>query len=118
MATSLAPYLIVFDASGQPVAGSARLNGITPTVPSGVFASVQQAGEERLTWQPQTGVRSAAVVTRVDGAASGFVLAGRSLREVEDRITALEQIVGLVWVVGVAGLAALCGGLAWAAPRA
>src|SRR5205823_4916747 len=62
MAASLAPYLIVFDAAGQPLASAARLNGSTPSVPSGVFAYVQQAGEERLSWQPAPGVRSAAVV--------------------------------------------------------
>jgi hypothetical protein len=114
MATSLAPYLIIFDTAGHAVAGSARLNGITPTLPSGVFTYVQQAGEERLSWQPQAGVRSAAVVTRVDGAAPGFVLAGRSLREVEDRIMALQQLVALGWLAGLAGLAVLCGGVAWA----
>ncbi len=85
MATSLAPYIIIFDNTGKPIASSAQLNGQTPTIPSGVFDSVRQNGEDRITWQPQPGVRSAIVVTQFKGANSGFVVAGRSLREVEIR---------------------------------
>lgn len=85
IATSLAPYIIIFDSTGKPVASSAQLNGQTPTIPSGVFDYVRQNGEDRITWQPQPGVRSAIVVTQFKGANSGFVVAGRSLREVEIR---------------------------------
>lgn len=85
IATSLAPYIIVFDNTGKPVASSAQLNGQTPTIPSGVFDYVRQNGEDRITWQPQPGVRSAIVVTQFKGANPGFVVAGRSLREVENR---------------------------------
>lgn len=85
IAKSLAPYIIVFDANGQPIASSAQLNGQTPTIPAGVFDDVRQTSEDRITWQPQPDVRSAIVVTQFKGATSGFVLAGRSLREVEQR---------------------------------
>jgi len=99
IATSLAPYLIIFDAKGNPIASSAQLNGQTPTIPSGVFDSVRQNGEDRITWQPQTGVRSAIVVTQFTGSTSGFVVAGRSLREVEKREDGLLQILVAGWVV-------------------
>jgi hypothetical protein len=95
IATSLAPYLIVFDRDGKPLASSAELNGGTPTIPSGIFESVKQQGEDRISWQPQSGVRSAIVVTQIKGGA-GFVLAGRSLREVEKR-ESLEEIALLGW---------------------
>ena len=97
IAKSLAPYIIVFDASGQPIASSAQLNGQTPTIPSGVFDSVRQSGEDRFTWQPQSGVRSAVVVTQFSGSHSGFVLAGRSLREAEARIDGIGEIVLVGW---------------------
>ena len=97
IAKSLAPYIIVFDASGKPVASSAQLGGQTPTVPSGVFDAVRQSGEDRITWQPQVGVRSAIVVMRFSGSSSGFVLAGRSLREAEERIDHMGQIVLVGW---------------------
>ena len=85
IATSLAPYIIIFDNTGKPIASSAQLNGQTPTIPAGIFDYVRQNGEDRITWQPQPGVRSAIVVTQFKGANSGFVVAGRSLREVEIR---------------------------------
>jgi hypothetical protein len=97
--TSLAPYLMVFDDNGNPIASSAQLEGQTPTIPSGVFDSVRQNGEDRITWQPQTGVRSAIVVTQFTGSTSGFVVAGRSLREVEKREDGLLQILVAGWVV-------------------
>ena len=99
IATSLAPYLIIFDANGNPIASSAQLDGQTPTIPSGVFDSVRQNGEDRITWQPQSGVRSAIVVTQFTGSTSGFVVAGRSLREVEKREDGLLQILEAGWVV-------------------
>ncbi len=97
IAKSLAPYIIVFDASGKPVASSAQLGGQTPTIPSGVLDAVRRSGEDRITWQPQSGVRSAVVVTRFSGSNSGFVLAGRSLREAEKRIDGIGQIVLVGW---------------------
>ena len=98
IARSLAPYIIVFDTSGKPIISSAQLDGHTPTIPPGVFDYVRQSGEDRFTWQPRTGVRSAVVVTAFKGSASGFVLAGRSLREVEIREDALMQIVFVGWL--------------------
>lgn len=85
VASSLAPYLIVFDAQGHPVAGSARLHGALPAVPAGVLEAAGRSGENRVTWQPEPGVRSAAVIVPIAGAVGGYVLAGRSLREVEQR---------------------------------
>lgn len=98
IATSLAPYIIVFDATGKPIASSAQLNGQTPTIPSGIFDDVRQTGEDRITWEPQPGVRSAIVVTQVKGPVSGFVLAGRSLREVEKRENGILLIVTVGWI--------------------
>ena len=98
IAHSLAPYIIVFDNNGKPLASSALLNGQIPTIPAGVFDEVRQNGEDRITWQPQPGVRSAVIVTQFKGINSGFVLAGRSLREVEKREDAMQQIVFAGWI--------------------
>jgi hypothetical protein len=106
---SLSTFLIIYDDAGQPLASSARLNGNIPTLPAGVFSSVRQSGEERLTWQPQEGVRSATVITHFGGSHPGFVLAGRSLREVEKREAQLTQFVGFAWLAALAGSL-----LAWA----
>lgn len=98
IANSLAPYIIVFDAAGKPIASSVQLDGQTPTIPSGVFDYVRQNGEDRITWQPQSGIRSAIVVTQFKGPNPGFVLAGRSLREVEIREDDIMHLIFLGWL--------------------
>lgn len=103
MARSLAPFLIIYDDAGRVTASSVQLEGRTPSLPDGVFSAVRQSGEDRLTWQPQEGVRNAAVVTRFGGAKPGFVLAGRSLREVENRESQLTEMVALAWVAALVG---------------
>ena len=101
IAKSLAPYIIVFDANGNPIASSAQLDGQTPTIPSGVFDYVRQNGADRITWSPRPGVRSAIVVTKISGPNSGFVLAGRSLREVEIREDDILQLDLLGWLASL-----------------
>ena len=103
IAKSLATYIIVFDADGKAIASSAQLDGQIPTLPAGVFDYVKHNGEDRITWQPQTGVRSAIVVTQFQGSNSGFVLAGRSLREVEKREDDILQIILVGWVAILLG---------------
>jgi hypothetical protein len=109
IATSLAPYIIVFNTNGKPVASSAQLNGQVPTIPPGVFDFVRQNGEDKITWQPQPGVRSAIVVVQFHGPTGGFVLAGRSLREVEQREDNLLRIdwLGLIGILVVSFLVTL-----------
>lgn len=101
MARSLSPFLIVYNDQGQPLGSTAQLDGQTPVPPKGVFDYVRTHGEERVSWQPIYGshaVRIAAVVERVNGQQPGFVLAGRSLREVEMREKQVSQMAGLTWI--------------------
>lgn len=109
ISTSLAPFLMVFDDSGKLLVGNALLDGRVPQYPSGVFEYVRQRGEDRVTWQPRTGVRQATVVTRFNGAAgSGFVVAGRSLRESENRSDYFLMIASAAGFFSLAGSAILC----------
>lgn len=101
MAKSLAPYLIIFDEKGQPVASSVQLDGKTPVVPAGVFDYTKNKGEDRISWEPRKGVRSAAVIVYHNGVSSGFVLAGRSMREVEIREDALSQMTAIVLIISL-----------------
>lgn len=86
--SSLAPFIMVFDNTGQVVASSAILHGAVPSFPTGVLEYTRQHGEDRVTWQPEAGVRMATVSV---GTGNGFVLAGRSLREVEVREDNMEN---------------------------
>ena len=103
MARSLAPFLIIYDDTGTTVASSVQLNGQTPPLPPGVFTDTRKSGEDRITWQPQEGVRSATIMTHFAGPRPGFVLSGRSLRETEKRVDLLAPLVGLGWLATLAG---------------
>ena len=96
IAQSLAAYIIVYDNLGAPVASSATLEGKTPVIPQGIFDYVRTHGEERFTWQPAPGVRSAVVADYFSGKAAGFVISGRSLRETESR----EHDLGVMAFIG------------------
>jgi len=97
IARSLAPWVAVYDAAGHPLSSSGRLDGAAPALPAGVFAYTRMHGEDRVTWQPRTGVRSAIVVAWAAGRRPGFVAAGRSLREVEFRVDQLNGVTLAAW---------------------
>ena len=97
ISTSLAPFVVVFDPGGAVLASSAELHGAAPALPDGVLAYAQTHGEDRITWQPEPGVRMAAVVVPYPG---GAVLAGRPLREVESRV----DTIGSLCLLGLGGI--------------
>lgn len=102
--TSLAPYTIIYDNNGLPVGGNGEYNRELPKIPKGIFDVVKQRGQHRVTWQPDVGVRNAIVVTSFENQKqSGYVMVGRSLREVDNRIKDLALMIGVAWVVVVAG---------------
>jgi hypothetical protein len=92
IADSLAPFVIVFDESGKVLASSATLHGVVPVYPTGVMDYVRKNGQDRVTWQPEVGIRMATVVVPYN---NGFVLAGRSLTEIEKRASQVESLSGL-----------------------
>lgn len=99
IASSLAPFVIIFDDSGKPVASSALLHDQIPSYPTGVFDYVRKNGEDRVTWQPEPGVRIASVVVAYSGTLNGFVMAGRSLRETEKRVDLVGSYVLFAWIL-------------------
>ncbi len=101
--TSLAPFLIVLDDSLNVVASSGELDGQTVVPPKGAFEAARnnvgkdtaQRQENRITWQPSDQVRMAAVIVHHNG---GYVVAARSLREVENREDQLTQMISAAFV--------------------
>jgi hypothetical protein len=100
IAASLASFVVVYDASGKPIASSGLLDGRIPVPPPGVFASAAINENDILTLEPETGVRIAAVVKAIPQG-KGFVLAGRNVRVVEGHIGDLgdEMIIGWLLVM-------------------
>jgi hypothetical protein len=97
IAQSQASFMIIYDDIGTAIASSLMLHGRIPDLPVGVLDYVRANGEDRVTWQPEEGVRIAAVVVRYEGTQSGFMLAGRNLREAQT-----EQLAGLALLVTLA----------------
>ncbi len=101
LSASLAPVLIIYDANGKALAGNAQLNGKTPGPPSGVFDYARIHREDRVTWQPDPEVRIASVIMSTSSSRPMFVLAGRSLREVEKREQNLTYQVTAGWAASL-----------------
>lgn len=110
VAASLSPFLAYYDASGAPLSSTALLDGNIPVPPRGMLDAAKRAGENRVTWQPLPGVRIATIVVSVaPGKEAAYVLAGRSLREVERRIAVIGNDVLFGWAVTMlASFAASC----------
>jgi hypothetical protein len=113
MERSLATFVTVLDDSGRVLASSGRLRGEVRAIPTGVLDHVRRAGEERVTWLPERGVRIATVVERYSAASGGFVVVGRSLEEAQDRIEKFWQLIALSWTATLAGLLALVAIVEW-----
>ena len=96
---SLSIFGIIYDDSGTVIASGTELDGKTPDLPKGVLDGVRRSGQTRITWQPKPGVRGAIVVRKFGGSKPGFVLIGRSLREVEKRVDLLLKQVLIGWFV-------------------
>jgi hypothetical protein len=98
LAQSLAAFVVVEDAQGNPSAGSGFLHGSLISLPTGVLASASTSGQDNVTWEPQSGLRFATVTLRVG---DKFVSAGQSLKPSEDRDGTVRLLVGLGWLISM-----------------
>lgn len=106
-----APYVILYDAKRNAVSGSGYLHGVLPQLPDGVFDAVAHTGVNRLTWQPEAGVRQAIVILPINGGplAGGFAVSGRSLAYTEWQESQLTQRWMLGWLASIAGILIISG---------
>ncbi len=102
IATSRAPFVIVYDSEHQVLASSGRLSGRTPGLPAGVLAWVATHGQDLITWQPEPGNREATVLEPYGGPHPGFVLAAQSLRNISAEQRTLTWTIGCVWLAALA----------------
>jgi hypothetical protein len=108
--TSLSSFVNIYDRNGNFVAGSGYLNGAPLVVPQGVFAYVADANEDRLTLEPQDGIRIASVIMRapvlrgspLEGA---YIVAGKSLADAEGRIHKIGFIILVGYAISMLGWA-------------
>ena len=98
---SLSPFVIAYNEEGKAISGTGSLNGSLPVPPIGVLIASKKNGENRLTWQPQPGVRIAAIIVHYGGDKPGYVLVGKSLREIEKRESTLMLYVFISWITAL-----------------
>ena len=102
LAASLAPFLVIYDTTGSVLATDGQLDGGPPKIPIGVLETARANGLDVVTWQPRPGLRFATVSLPWAG---GSVMAGRSLRLVEQRESQLELLVAAGWLATLIALA-------------
>lgn len=122
ISTSLSPFVILYSGKGiavhalsGTVAFQAKANETEYDLPNGVFDWVGNHGEDRITWQPQNGVRIAAVIVPLKN--GDFILVGRNMREIEKRIEILTLQVSAGWMTTMVVSLILIGVLEFVSPK-
>lgn len=112
VASGLRPFVAIYNMGGTLIATNGSIAGASPAPPIGVLVAAQESGRNAVTWQPQADVRIAAVVLPWR---AGTVLAGRSLRLVEERIYGLTELAVLAALGGllVVGATAVLAAILW-----
>jgi hypothetical protein len=101
IAKSLSTFTIIYNQNQEVISTNAYLDDKIVTVPSGVLTSTKvYAGyeENRVTWQPKSDVRLAAVVVKYN---QGWVVVGRNLREVEFRESSVSKLLILAYLMTI-----------------
>jgi hypothetical protein len=114
-----APYTILYDAKRNAVSGTGYLHGVLPQLPSGIFDAALKNGVNRITWQPEPGVRQAILIIPIKSGplAGGFAVAGRSLAYTEWQEAQLMQRWILGWLAAAIGILFISACMAFLALR-
>jgi hypothetical protein len=96
---SLAPFIILVDQNHKLVKSSATDISTLPLPPIGSFDLAKARGEIFFTWEPEQGLRFATVIRYLKVAdKETYIIAARSLREVEIRENRVFVMVAIAWV--------------------
>jgi hypothetical protein len=98
LSESLKTFIQIYDEKGSLLDGNATMNGISPKIPKDVLSYAKEHEENRLTWRLESGVRIAAVISHYGGQNPGYAVAGRSLRETENRIGGIGKLCFFFWL--------------------
>ncbi len=93
------PFVIIYDNSEKAVGTTVELDKKTPVPPKGAFEKTKKNNESRFTWEPKEGLRQAAVMVKYK---DGYVVVGKSLGEIDNRIKMMLKLVSVAWVMGIA----------------
>jgi hypothetical protein len=108
IAESSGTFVIIYDSDKKLVASSGIYKDALPSIPAGVLDYASKKGEDRVTWQPEAGLRFATVTVK---SGSGYVVAAAPLKETESLIGKIGNLIAAAWaafaVLSLALLAAL-----------
>ena len=79
---TLDPFVIVYNLQGKVLSANGYIDNKVPAIPDGVLKAADNKSYSFVTWEPQSGVRLAAVSVR---AKNYYVVSARSLKIVETR---------------------------------
>lgn len=97
---SISPFVMILDQNNKVLVSSGTLNGAPPVIPQGTFDYVAKSGQDRVTWQPEPGIREAIVVDSYSvGGSGGYVIAGTSLKESEAITDKVGRDIFIGWIV-------------------
>lgn len=97
--SSMSLFVMIFDKDKNLVGSSAKIGGQSPTPSAENFDLAKSKGENRFTWQPEKGVRVAAVLKPVGD--NAYVLAGKSLKETDKRVKTLAVYTLIGWASAI-----------------
>lgn len=101
--TDSSVFVTITDSSEHVLASSATLDGQPSLPPAGTFAFAKTHGSDHFTWQPKDGIRIAAYVLSYGTAPDdGFIIAGQSLKQAEDRIGTYGWLTLAAWLAVIA----------------
>lgn len=101
--SSYAPFIIVSDKTGKPVAGSANLDTQLPSLPKGVVEHATAKKNHAVVWSPIEDKQFATVTVK---AGNYYVTAGQSLERVQQRCQQLVSITAIGFLLIAALLTA------------
>jgi len=102
IASTLSPYVLIYDSNGNAVGNNIMLDGRIPKPPDGALNKASSNGINTVTWQPRPGVREATVMMATR---KGYiVVAGRSLQTTESQIATLGGQVLFGWIASLAAM--------------
>jgi hypothetical protein len=96
---TLSVFKEAYDENKNPIQSTGFLNGRMPQIPKDVFEHAKANGEHWVTWQPQRNVRIALGIVSVNAGPIAYLAVGRSLREVEERVSRLITMVFIGWLL-------------------
>lgn len=96
---SLSVFKEAYDQNGNPIQSTGFLYGKMPQLPKGVFEYAKANGEHWVTWQPQRNIRMAMGIVHVKADRVAYLVVGRSLKEIEERVSRLTNMVFVGWLL-------------------